>query len=387
MEFSRPRLLVLGGGQLGRMLGPAAARLDIATTVLDPTPACPAAATTDAQIVGSFADYTAVVEAAADVDAVTVEIEHVSTAALRDIASGGIAVHPDAAELETVQDKLAQRRALGEAGVPGPRFEALPDTEDNAERHAAAGRFGLPAVQKLRHGGYDGRGVAVLPGDAQADALLPGASYLEDLVDIDRELSVIVARSVSGATAVYPPFEMEMDPDLNLVRAVLYPARLPEEVLTRAEDVARRAVEALGGGGVHAVELFATRSGEVLVNEIAPRPHNSGHLTIEAAETDQFEQHLRAIFDLPLGSTRMRGPAVMTNIIASGAAGQTAYRGIAEAVTGEGAHVHLYGKRQSRPGRKMGHITVCRDDRDDARRAAEHAAAVLTVTGTAQTGR
>ncbi|MFO7780979.1 MAG: ATP-grasp domain-containing protein, partial [Spirochaetia bacterium] len=182
-------------------------------------------------------------------------------------------------------------------------------------------------------------------------------------------------------TATYPPFEMEMHPELNLVQAALYPAAISAPVAAEARRVAEQAVAAIEGVGLNAVELFLTTDGRLLVNEIAPRPHNSGHLTIEAAETDQFEQHLRAILGLPLGSTRMRGPAVMRNLIAAGNEGPTTYHGLAEALALEGTHLHLYGKRVSRPGRKMGHLTVCRDDRAEARAAAAAAADAIRITG------
>jgi 5-(carboxyamino)imidazole ribonucleotide synthase len=398
MAHNRTQLLILGGGQLGRMLGAAAARLDVELTVLDPTPDCPAAATAGRHIQASFTDYDPVVAAAEDADVVTVEIEHVSIAALREIARGGTPTRPGAAVLEAIHDKLTQRQTLHDAGVPGPRFAALPDTGDPgggraaaadaaagaATPGAAAAAFGLPAVQKLRFGGYDGRGVAVL--NRGTDVMpLSGPSYLEELVDIEAELSVLVARGPSGETATYPPFEMEMDHELNLVQAVLYPAAISASVAAEATRVAEQAVAAIDGVGMNAVELFLTSDRRVLVNEIAPRPHNSGHLTIEAAETDQFEQHLRAILGLPLGSTRMRGPAVMRNLIGAGDQGPTAYNGLAEALAVEGAHVHLYGKRVSRPGRKMGHLTVCRAERAEAAAAAAAAAEAIRITGSGDT--
>ena len=392
MAHNRTQLLILGGGQLGRMLGASAARLDIELTVLDPTRDCPAAATAGRQVAASFTDFDAVVAAAADADVVTVEIEHVSIAALREIARGGTPTRPGALVLETIHDKLTQRQTLHDAGVPGPRFAALPeagspggpDVAGGGAAGAAAAAFGLPAVQKLRFGGYDGRGVAVLYRDTD-EMPLSGPSYLEELVDIDTELSVLVARGPSGETATYPPFEMEMDPELNLVQAVLYPAAISASVAAEATRVAEQAVAAIDGVGMNAVELFLTTDGRVLVNEIAPRPHNSGHLTIEAAETDQFEQHLRAIIGLPLGSTRMRGPAVMRNLIGSGTEGPTTYHGLAEVLALEGAHVHLYGKRVSRPGRKMGHLTVCRAERAEAAAAAAAAAEAIRITGSGDT--
>lgn len=206
---------------------------------------------------------------------------------------------------------------------------------------------------------------------------------LETRVDIARELSVLVARSVTGETAVYEPFEMEMDPELHLVRSVLFPASLEPATAANAGKIAVAAAEALSVVGLCAVELFLSTGGEILVNEVAPRPHNSGHLTLEASETDQFEQHLRAILGLPLGSTRMRGPAAMRNLVATGAPGPTVYTGVQKALGTPGAHLHLYGKRESRPGRKMGHLTACADSLAEAKRLAAQAMAALSVRGAA----
>lgn len=282
---------------------------------------------------------------------------------------------------------LGLRRGRRRTGPP-TRTRLRPPPAVTAEALAgpataeALSELGLPAVQKLRFGGYDGRGVAVVGAGAGATpAVLPldGPSYFEELVDIETELAVLVARTSEGEMITYPP--VEMDPELNLVRAVLYPAAIPAAVAREADRVARAAAEAIGAVGITAVELFVTTDGAVLVNELAPRPHNSGHLTIEAAETDQFEQHLRAVMGLPLGSTRMRGPAVMRNVIGSGTEGPTVHEGMEQVLAVSGAHLHLYGKHRSRPGRKMGHLTVCREAIDEARAAAAEAVAALQVTG------
>ena len=384
--YGRARILVLGGGQLGRMLGEAAARLDLGLTILDPTTDCPAAATSARQIRGSFRDYHDVLRAAAFTpDAVTVEIESVHVEALETLAAAGIAVHPAPAVIRVIQDKLAQRERAAAAGLPVPRFVALPDPAveaGNARRILQD--FGLPAVQKLRYGGYDGRGVAMIPAANKNDAAplpLTGPSLLEEAVEVDREIAVLVARTPEGACRSYPPVEMEMDPELHLVRAVLYPAEISEATAAEARRIAEAATADLGGAGIFAVELFITREGGVIINEIAPRPHNSGHLTIEAAETDQFEQHLRGILGLPLGSTDMHGAAAMVNLIGTGVEGPTIYRGLGEVLAVDRVHLHLYGKRECRPGRKMGHITARADTRAAARTRALQAAEAFTVSG------
>jgi 5-(carboxyamino)imidazole ribonucleotide synthase len=247
-----------------------------------------------------------------------------------------------------------------------PRFAAI--DEDDASRMASGVvSFGFPLVQKARRGGYDGRGVVVHQ-EGGPDGTLPASPlpwdarcYIETAVAVKTELAVIVVRSRSGETAIYDPVEMHFDPNLNLVDAVIYPATVPPDTRERAREIAGAAVSALPGAGVFAVELFVASDGDVLVNEIAPRPHNSGHLTIEAAETSQYEQHIRAILDLPLGSTAFHRPAVMRNVLGGPVTGPTAYSGVAGALQVPGVHLHLYGKRESRPGRKMGHITVTGD--------------------------
>jgi 5-(carboxyamino)imidazole ribonucleotide synthase len=320
-----------------------------------------------------------------------VEIESVSVEALDRIAAEGIPVHPGPGVIRVIQDKLAQRRRAEAAGLPAPRFAELPDPSVDPEGAAAVLRdFGLPAVQKLRFGGYDGRGVAMVSHRGEADRSaepsaedlpLAGPSLLEAPVEMDREIAVLVARTPDGQCRSYPAVEMEMDPELHLVRAVLYPAEIPDATADEARRIAEAAVADLNGAGIFAVELFIARDGKVIINEIAPRPHNSGHLTIEAAETDQYEQHLRGILGLPLGSTRMHSAAAMVNLIGTGEEGPTVYHGYEEALAMDGVHLHLYGKQTCRPGRKMGHITAVADTRDVARERALRAAEVLSVQG------
>jgi len=259
--------------------------------VLDKEPTAPAATIADRFISGDLYDRPALADLTSWADVATSEIEHADT---------------DAHLLAVINDKLEQKRALSVAGVPVPPYWAdLPGT--------------YPVVQKLRHGGYDGRGVAVLGGPA--DQALDGASYYQEKIDLQAELAVLVARRSGGQVAAYPVVDMEFDPRKNIVMRVVIPARVPEEVQTRATEIAIHAVNALGGAGIHAVELFWAENGEILVKEIAPRPHNSRHLTIEACETNQFEQHLRAICDIPLGPVELRCPAVSLNLL--GAPGAT----------------------------------------------------------------
>jgi 5-(carboxyamino)imidazole ribonucleotide synthase len=358
------RVGLIGGGQLGLMLAEAASRLDVEVHILDPDASPPAARAAVRHVRGSLDDETAIAELAAECDILSYEIERGDPGALRRI---GIPVEPSPATLEIIQDKLVQRRFLARAGIAMPRFAAI-DDDDASGVASGVAAFGFPLVQKARRGGYDGRGV-VIHHDGRSDGTLPASPlpwdsrcYVETAVAVRTELAVIVARSRSGETAIYDPVEMHFDPNLNLVDAVICPAAVSADKRDRAREIAGAAVSALPGAGVFAVELFVDDDGDVLVNEIAPRPHNSGHLTIEAAETSQYEQHIRAILDLPLGSTAFYRPAVMRNVLGGPVAGPTAYTGIANALQVPGVHLHLYGKRESRPGRKMGHITVTGDD-------------------------
>lgn len=369
MSLSRPdfaRIGILGGGQLGRMMILAGAPLGFRFGVLTPRPDDPAAGLADHHVPGSLDDAAAIRALTSWADVATYEIEHIDTDALEAAEATGDLILPRPAVLRTVNDKLEQKRALERAGVPVPAFSETPG--------------GYPTVQKLRRGGYDGRGVKVLRGDA--DERLPGESFFEELVDFSCELAVIVARSAGGESTTYPVVEMEFDAEANICSRVIAPARIDPGAESRAREVATAAVDALDAVGVVAVELFLRRDGEILVNELAPRPHNSGHLTIEACETDQFEQHLRAITGLPLGATRLRASAVMINVLgAPGAAGSPRMPELSRLLRVAGVHLHWYGKREVRPFRKMGHVTVVADDLDSALATADRVEAYTRVEG------
>lgn len=369
------RVGLIGGGQLGLMLAQAASNLDIAIHILDPDASPPAARLSERHVRGDLDDPSAIADLADQCDIVSYEIERGDPQTLSALP---IPVEPAPLTLGIIQDKLVQRRHLSDAGIPMPRFAAEAD------------RLPFPLVQKARRGGYDGRGVVVhgAPGEAERpfpQRQLPPSPipwdhrcYVEEIVDIDAELAVIVARSTVGEVAVYDPVEMHFDPDLNLVDAVIAPANVEETVAAEAREVSKAAVASLTGAGVFAVELFVTRDRRVLVNEIAPRPHNSGHLTIEAHETSQYEQHLRAVLGLPLGKTTLTRPAVMRNVLGGTGTGPTVYRGVSDALAIPETHIHLYGKTESRPGRKMGHVTAVGPD---AWTHAERAWRVLSIDG------
>ena len=334
--------------------------------VLTPSPDDPAAPLANHHEWGSLDDEASIRRLVSWADVTTYEIEHINTRALQAAESEGALILPRPGLLATINDKLAQKRALQRAGIPVPDFsEQLP---------------GYPAVQKLRRGGYDGRGVQILRDER--DEPLPGASYYEELVGFERELAVIVARSTRGETATYPVVEMDFDAEANICARVIAPARIEPDDEARAREIALVAVEALDGVGVIAVELFLTDSGRILVNEIAPRPHNSGHLTIEACETSQFEQHLRAITGLPLGSTTLRAAAVMVNVLGgAGAVGRPRLPAMGRLLGRAGVHLHWYGKTEVRPNRKMGHVTVLADDLEVALATAQQILSETRVEG------
>jgi 5-(carboxyamino)imidazole ribonucleotide synthase len=354
----------------------AALRLGIETAVMDPDPECPCAGLAGRFLTADLGDAEAIRRLAGEVDIVTYEIEHVNTDALREIAEAGTAVLPRPESLAVIQDKREQRAHLSGQGLPGPRWGEVDGPQD-----PGIDAFGFPSVQKLRRGGYDGRGVAVLR-DATSERL-DGPSLLEAKVDVEQELSVVCVRDRFGHTDAYPVARMEFDPEANICTRVCAPADVPESVAARARDVALRTVAALDLVGTAAVELFLTHAGEILVNEVAPRPHNSGHLTIDAADTSQFEQHLRAVCGLPLGSTRQHSPAVMVNLLAEpGAAGKPVMTGYARAMAVPGLSLHLYGKNRVKSRRKMGHATVIAEDLERARQLADQAAGALRIHGT-----
>lgn len=347
---------VVGGGQLGRMLAEAASPLGVEVVVLDPTPDCPAYPPAADQIVADFDDESAIEELAERVDVLTLEIELADPEGLRVATeTTGTPVHPAPADLATTRDKLLEARRLDEADIPVAPFRQVDDAED---LEAAFDALGSPLMLKARHGGYDGRGNSVVASVAEATDYFGTLDDLvaEALVDFERELSIIGSRG-DEEIATYPV--VENIHEAEILRETLAPARTMESVKERADDVVRDVLEQMEGRGVFGVELFETSEGEVLVNEIAPRPHNSGHYTIEGAVTSQFEQHVRAILGGPLGDTRLLGTTAMVNILGTGETSRpVSLNGVESALSMAGAHLHWYGKREVRPLRKMGHVTA-----------------------------
>ncbi len=376
-----PALLgVLGGGQLARMTGEAASRLGVELAVMEKEPGSPAARIAAREVVGGWLDFDQLAALAEGTLAVTLENEFVDVATLEWLEAHGFVVYPTARTLALVQDKYEQKRFMREAGAPVVDCAPVASVED-VERAGAA--WGWPLALKGRHGSYDGYGNATLRGPsdiAPAFARLgfpARALYVERWAPFTRELAVMVARGRDGAIAVYPVVEtVQRDHICHIVRA---PAPGNAAVIERAASIAQRAVEAIGGVGVFGIELFESPDGEVLYNEIAPRPHNSGHYTIEGCVTSQFENHVRAVLGLPLGATTMTAPAVVMVNTLGVRNGPAEARGMARALAVPGAHVHVYGKLASRLGRKMGHVTALGATIEEAEATARAAADALDL--------
>ncbi|GAA0653878.1 5-(carboxyamino)imidazole ribonucleotide synthase [Salarchaeum japonicum] len=349
---------VVGGGQLGRMLAEAASPLGVDVVVLDPTPDCPACPPAADQLVADFDDPDALASLAERADVVTYEIELADADALESLDAP---VHPAPDSLRTTGDKLAEKRALADAGLPVPAFREVHAETDLRD---AFDDLGSPLMLKARRGGYDGRGNHVAATVSDAVGYFDDLTGLvaEELVDFERELSVIGVRGDDERDA-FPVVENVHEDEI--LRETIAPARTDDQTVERAREVALDVLDALDGRGVFGIELFEL-DGDVLVNEIAPRPHNSGHYTIEGAHTSQFEQHVRAVLGLPLGSTELRGPTAMANLLGSGAERPASLAGADDALSVATAALHWYGKAQVRPLRKMGHVTASGDDTDTA---------------------
>ncbi|MFW5957497.1 MAG: 5-(carboxyamino)imidazole ribonucleotide synthase [Natronomonas sp.] len=370
-ETPAATLGVVGGGQLGRMLGEAAGPLGVEVVVSDPTPDCPAAPVVRDQIVGAFDDYDAIRKLAERVDVLTFEIELADPDELERVSEEtDVPVQPDPATLRTIQDKLVQNRMLGDAGIPVPEFRRV-DTP--ADLRAAGEELGWPVMLKAREGGYDGRGnVPVESPDAVESALdaIGGNALVEEFIDFERELAVIGVRG-DDERRTFPVTETIHEAEI--LRETVTPARCATAVADRARAVAHRVLERLEGRGVYGIELFERSvpngENEILVNEIAPRPHNSGHWTIEGTTTSQFDQHVRAVLGWPLGPAELRAPTASANLLGDVDEPQSVgLEGSEKILSSPGASLHWYGKREVRPLRKMGHVTVTASEssrRDD----------------------
>ena len=345
---------------MGRMLIQAAANLNIDVHILDPAANAPCASLATRFVQGNLKDYDTVLAFGQACDIITIEIEHVNVEALKALEQQGKTVYPQPEVIALIQDKRTQKQFYQAKGLPTAPF-VLTDSRAALQQHTGM----LPAVHKLGREGYDGRGVQMIHTEADLDKGFDAPGVLEVKADIDKELAVIVARNPSGQVKAYPATELAYHPTENLVEYLFAPASIDAATAQRAEALACQVIEALDMTGLLAVEMFLNNDGQLWVNEVAPRPHNSGHHTIEASYTSQYEQHLRTLYDMPLGNTDSRSPAVMVNLLgAAGHTGTARHEGIDAVLALPGAHVHLYGKKTTKPFRKMGHVTLTGPDLD-----------------------
>lgn len=356
---------IVGGGQLGRMLVQAGIDFNVNFAILDPDPQAPCHQLGQFTA-GKLTDFDAVVKFAAACDVVTIEIENVNTQALKALQQQGKKVFPQPEVIELIQDKRQQKKFYREHQIPTADFMLVANREE-VMQHADF----LPAVNKLGKEGYDGRGVQVIKTDKDLPKAFDAPGLLEKFVPFEKEIAVIVARNEQGDISSYPPVEMVFHPEKNLVEYLFAPARLKREIEHQADDIARKVIESLQMIGLLAVEMFVTADGKVLVNEIAPRPHNSGHHTIEASVTSQYEQHLRAILNLPFGDTTTTKSAMVNILGAEGFEGKAIYEGMEQVLQLSGVHVHLYGKFITKPFRKMGHVTIVDADEESLKKKAK----------------
>lgn len=370
---------ILGGGQLGKMMLYETRKWDIRTHVLDPSAEAPCRISTDHFEQGDLMDFETVYNFGKKVDVLTFEIEGVNVEALEKLESEGKTVYPSSKTLRHIQDKGVQKNFYGKHNIPTAPFQVFESKQDLNEIIFRE-ELGFPFVWKSCTGGYDGKGVSIIRESEDLIPLTEGACIVEKLIPFKNELAVIVARNPSGEVKTYPVVEMEFHPEANQVEYVICPARIDKKVADKARAVATKVSEAFEHVGLLAVEMFQTEDDEILVNEVAPRPHNSGHYSIEASYTNQFEQQIRAILDLPLGNTDSKVGGIMVNLVgAEGYTGQVVYKNIEKILAMEGVTPHIYGKKETRPFRKMGHVTIVNKDLDEARRIAEEVKKTIKV--------
>jgi 5-(carboxyamino)imidazole ribonucleotide synthase len=369
------KLGILGGGQLGRMLIQQAINYNVTVKVLDPDREAPCRKLCDEFVVGSLGDYETVYKFGKKVDLLTIEIEKVNVDALEQLEKEGVLVYPQPRIIRLIQDKALQKQFFKENDIPTAEFQVISSAEQLKKSHIP-----FPYIQKLRRDGYDGRGVYKVFDESYLAKAFTEPSLIERLVDFEKEIAVIVARNEKGETQAFPMVEMEFNPEANLVEFLIAPSTLPFEIHEEAERIAKRIAGCLNIVGLLAVEMFLDKNGKILVNELAPRPHNSGHQTIEGNVVSQFEQHLRAIFNQPLGNTACLNHAIMINILGeAGYEGPAVYQGIEKVLECAGVYIHLYGKALTKPFRKMGHVTIVDADREKAIEKARYVQKTLKV--------
>ena len=362
---------ILGGGQLGKMMLYETRKFDITTHVLDPSLEAPCRIACDHFTQGDLMDYDTVYTFGKKVDILTFEIEGVNIEALEALEKEGKKVYPSAKTLRNIQDKGVQKKFYDTHKIPTAPFSVF-ETIAKVKKAVASGELKLPFVWKSCTGGYDGKGVQVIKNSQTLDVLPDCPCITEDLVAFKNELAVIVVRNPSAQVKTYPVVEMEFHPQANQVEYVICPARIDDKVAAKARSIAIQVSKAFEHVGLLAVEMFQTNDDQIIVNEVAPRPHNSGHYSIEASYTNQFEQHIRAILDLPLGNTASKVGGIMVNLVGEqNHTGDVAYQNIEEIMAMDGVTPHIYGKKQTRPFRKMGHVTIVNENIDTAREIAQ----------------
>ena len=370
---------ILGGGQLGKMLLTETRKFDITTKVLDPSPDAPCRIACNTFVQGNLTDFNTVYNFGKDVEVLTIEIENVNVEALEKLQTEGVKVYPSPQTIKNIQNKATQKQFYATHGIPTAPFQVFQNTE-SLKKAINEQQLSLPFVWKSARFGYDGNGVKIVRLLTDLNLLPNDQCIAESLVPFKKELAVIVARNAKGQVRTYPVVEMEFHPEANQVEYVLCPARIEEAVAQKARTIAIQVAQAFEVVGLLAVELFQTENDEILVNEVAPRPHNSGHYSIEAAYTNQFEQHLRAILNLPLGSTESKVAGVMVNLVgAEGYQGKVVYENIEQIMAMEGVTPHIYGKKETRPFRKMGHVTIVNPNINKARQIAEQVKNTIRV--------
>ena len=354
---------ILGGGQLGKMLAIEAANWHLPIYILDQDQQFPAVPYATFFQAGDFKNFDDVVQFGKKVDILTIEIEQINIDALFYLENEGVKVYPKPSTVKVIQDKGLQKMFYQERDIPTAGFQLFNDGKEIKEALKSK-QITFPFVQKSRKDGYDGKGVLVVSNESDVINLLDCPSIIEERINIKTEISILVARSASGELIHYEPVEQHFNQEANLVSYLICPAELDKGILSKMNEIASLIAIDLDLVGLLAIEFFLDENDDIFVNEVAPRPHNSGHHTQNSCETSQFEQHLRAILDLPLGSTRQHSIGAMVNIVGEpGFAGKTKYVGIEECMKIEGAHLHLYGKTETRPFRKMGHINIADKDR------------------------
>lgn len=376
---SKHTIGILGGGQLGKMLLNTTRQWDLQTKVMDPSTEAPARIACNHFVQGDLMDYQTVVDFGKEVDVLTIEIENVNADALATLEQQGVKVYPQAAVLKVIQNKCHQKQFYQKNKIPTASFQLF-NSKEELKDAVGRGLISFPFVWKSESMGYDGYGVQIVRSNQNLEEIKEGACMAEELVAIEKELGIIVCRSPKGETRCYPCVEMEFHPEANQVEYVLSPARISKEVAKKAEKIALAVSKAFQHVGLLAVELFLTKDGEIWVNEVAPRPHNSGHYSIEASYTSQFEQHIRALLDLPLGNTANKVSGVMVNLVGKeGHNGPVHYKNIEHILAIEGVNPHIYGKKETRPFRKMGHITIVNKELSVARKIAEDVKETIEV--------